>query len=226
VKRFIALLSLLAFPACARDGDQLYDQSVSSVVWLSIPGKHQEIGTGTGVMVGESLILTAYHVVAGESPVWAYLPRRHGDGSVINSATAYRQEGARRCLVIRTDPKRDLALLRVCGEVKGSKMALARKSPAPGEAVFSIGNGDNLLFRHSAGSVRGVYEGTAAFPEHDVSARVIEMTAPINLGDSGAPVINRHGELIGINSWIETGENQTHLAIDIEEIRQFLGVKR
>lgn len=224
MKRIIAALVILVTPASGQDDSKSYDKAVESVAWICTLSKDWEEAQGSGVVIGDGLILTAYHVVRGEVLVWAHTAVRKPDGSIINAPSIYRSKDATsmRCVVIASDPKRDLALLKVKhGEKKGRPMTLG-KSPSPGEAVFTIGNGDNVLFRYCGGNVRQVYDGEASFPEQEVRARMVDFTAAINFGDSGGPVINSRGELVGINSYIDAGMNQVHMAVDVSVIKSFL----
>jgi S1-C subfamily serine protease len=226
VKRIIAAaLVILATPASGQDDSKSYDRAVDGVVWICAIDKAWEESHGSGVVLGDGLILTAFHVVRSEVLVWAHSATRKTDGSVDNSPSSYRSKDATsmRCVVIASDPKRDLALLKVKhGEKKGRPITLAAKSPSPGEAVFTIGNGDKVLFRYSGGNVRQVYVGEAWFLEQEVWATMIDFTAAINFGDSGGPVINSRGEVVGINSYIDAGMNQVHMAVDVSEIKAFL----
>ncbi|WP_146575457.1 trypsin-like serine protease, partial [Botrimarina hoheduenensis] len=55
-----------------------------------------------------------------------------------------------------------------------------------------------------------------------VQARVLQTTSPINPGDSGGPIVNNNGELVGINSSGNTKARLVSYAIDIREVRAFL----
>ena len=58
------------------------------------------------------------------------------------------------------------------------------------------------------------------------SAGLVEHAAAVNLGDSGGPLINDHGELAGINIYVDYGRNQAYAAVDVSEILEFMeGVK-
>ena len=80
------------------------------------------------------------------------------------------------------------------------------------------------MFHYSGGNVRQVYKNSWKFSQsgQQVEARVVEMTVPINGGDSGGPILNQKGELVGINSAVMTNANQVQMGIDITEIRAFL----
>jgi S1-C subfamily serine protease len=213
MKSMIAAMAILAAVIMAVDVRKPYDKAVSSTVWIEAGD-----GSGTGVFVGEKLILTAHHVVVGQPVIRAHSPIRE-DGAVVSAASRYKRGMA--CVVIACDPDKDLALLRVEGT--GKPMALARGEAAPGDPLFAIGCGDGTaLFGFSCGYVRQVY--LAEYPRQDgtFSARVMDTTVTVNLGDSGGPVVDSSGNLAGIISGIDAFKNQTYLAVSDSEIRAFL----
>ncbi len=221
-----ALLALATLPDRGQDGGrndgQLYDELASSTVRITTID-HGEEGTGSGVLIGDGLILTAFHVVARcETSIRATLPIRQA-GCVVNAADRYRQADALSAVVIASDATRDLALLR-CAGLRGRPLLLAAKSPSPGDPVFTVGGDGDVAFRFAAGHVRSIGPVTVPFPGYDVSARMISNTVPLNLGDSGGGLIGRDGRLLGINSFIETGKQAVNSCVDITEINTFLAV--
>ena len=57
-------------------------------------------------------------------------------------------------------------------------------------------------------------------------ATVLQIQTPINPGSSGGPLLNKYGNLIGINSFANTGLQSMNYAISVEEIIKFLGGKK
>lgn len=213
MKIVIAATAILSAVIMAVDLRQPYDKAVISTAWIEA-GE----GTGTGVFIGENLVLTASHVVEGESVILAHSPRFEG-GAVVSSPTGYTRGMA--CTVIASDPGRDLALLRVRGT--GKPMALARREATAGDPLVAIGCGDGTsLFGFSCGHVRQVYPAEYPRPDGIFSARVVDMSVPVNMGDSGGPVVDASGNLAGIISGIDAFKNQTYLAVSVSEIRAFL----
>jgi S1-C subfamily serine protease len=213
MKGIIAAMAILAAVIMAVDLRKPYDKAVSSTVWIDAGD-----GSGTGVFVGERLILTAHHVVADKPVIRAHSPLREDD-IVITSSSRYKL--GMTCVVIACDPDKDLALLRVEGT--GNPMALARGEAAPGDQLFSIGCGDGTsLFGFSSGYVRQVYSAEYPRLNGTFSARVMDMSVTVNLGDSGGPVVDSRGNLAGMISGIDAFKNETYLAVSISEIRAFL----
>ncbi len=204
------ILFILAILILAVDHRTPYEEAVDSAVQIQT-GE----GSGSGVFVAPDMVLTAYHVVEDEYDIRIHPPVRE-NGTVVNSPDRYRH--GIRAQVVAISPGKDLALLRVEGT--GSPMRLGR-SPSPGDAVFVIGNGDNVRFRHVLGSVRAVYHDEAMTAGDAISARMVDITCPVNMGDSGGPLI-LNGRLVGIVSYINTDQFGVSKAIDAGEIADFL----
>jgi S1-C subfamily serine protease len=212
MKGVIAALAISAAVIMAVDLRSPYSKAVINTVWIEAGD-----GTGTGVFVDDYLILTAAHVVEGKADIVAHSPILDG-GSVVSSPDRY--ENGRLCQIIAIDMPKDLALLRV--KRRGIPVKVAAGEPSPGDPLFSIGCGDGTaLFGFSTGHVRQVYD--AGFPRvcGDYQARSIDMSCPVNFGDSGGPVI-ANGELVGIITGMDAMKNQTYLAVTAGEIREFL----
>ena len=212
MKAVIAILAISAAVVMAVDVRSPYRKGVISTVWIEAGD-----GTGTGVFVDDYLILTAAHVVEGKAYIVAHSPILES-GVVVSSPDRY--ENGRVCEIIAIDMPKDLALLRV--KRRGIPIKLAATEPSPGDPLFSIGCGDgSALFGYSTGHVRQIYE--AEFPRAcgDYKARSIDMSCPVNFGDSGGPVM-ANGELVGIITGMDAMKNQTYLAVTVREIRAFM----
>ncbi len=141
-------------------------------------------GTGSGVVIGkDGLILTNNHVVTGADVVTVELP----DGRVLDAED------------IRTDPKTDLAVLRIkgAGRLKAAKLGDSDKVRI-GDWVLAVGNPFELEASVSAGiiSAKGRSLGSAE------RASFLQTDAAINPGNSGGPLVNLRGEIVGINTAI------------------------
>jgi S1-C subfamily serine protease len=150
------------------------------------------IATGSGFVVdGEGHILTNNHVIEGADNIEVKL----GD-----SETEYKAE------VVGTDPASDLALLKVdapSGELHPLTLGDSSKAEV-GDPVVAIGNPFGLDRTVTSGIVSALQRQIQA-PNGFSIDNVIQTDAAINPGNSGGPLINAEGEVIGINSQIETG---------------------
>lgn len=171
--------------AAAPAGDEAVVKAVQAVkpaVVLITNGQ----GAGSGVIIDpKGYILTNNHVVEGGQQFQV----RFDNGA---STTAK---------LIGTYPAADLAIIQVSGQVPAvAKMgnSLALK---PGERVIAIGN---ALGRYTNSVTTGIVSAT----NRSLGGinGLIQHDAPINSGNSGGPLLNLSGEIIGINSMVVRGQ--------------------
>ncbi len=155
----------------------------------------QKADTGTGVVLNSSgLIATNEHVVEGASKVTVSL-----DGQSGHTFTA---------TVIAQDKPNDLALLKI--QTSGlalHPLTLADSSRVQvGDGVDAIGNPFGLNWTLTTGVVSALDRQIQA-PDGNVIKRVIQTDAALNPGNSGGPLIDSAGAVIGINSQIISGSS-------------------
>jgi S1-C subfamily serine protease len=150
------------------------------------------VATGSGFVIdGEGHILTNNHVIEGADTIEVKLGE---------SDTEYKAE------VVGTDPASDLALLKVDAPAKElHPLTLGDSAKMEvGDPVVAIGNPFGLDRTVTSGIVSALQRQIQA-PNGFSIDNVIQTDAAINPGNSGGPLINAEGEVIGINSQIETG---------------------
>jgi S1-C subfamily serine protease len=150
------------------------------------------VATGSGFVIdGEGHVLTNNHVVEGASKISVKL------GASDKEYTAE---------VVGADPASDLALLKVEAPAKElHPLKLGDSDTAEvGDPVVAIGNPFGLDRTVTSGIVSALQRQIQA-PNGFSIDNVIQTDAAINPGNSGGPLINASGEVIGINSQIETG---------------------
>lgn len=237
-------LHLLAVPARVGGGDApddsaVYERAIPSMIWLMAFDKTKggKISFGSGVLIDaeRGLVLTAYHVIDGKEAALMFLPVRDRAGDYVTDPMYY-VENTKRLgepgEIIARDAKRDLALIRTVRSLPlASAIPLAAQSAKPGQSLISIGNSvagrddgpAGVLWRFAGGNARQLYTNHYRFPSgQEINAKVVEVTVPLNSGDSGGPILNLSGELVGISSAIAKDQNQVHYGIDVAEIRAFL----
>jgi S1-C subfamily serine protease len=154
-----------------------------------IPGQAQR-GLGSGFVIDkDGHIVTNYHVVQGASEI----------------EVAFSNQDTVKAKVVGTDPSTDLALLKVNVDAKAlTPLSLADSDKVEvGDPVVAIGNPFGLERTVTAGIVSALQREVRA-PNNYTIDHVIQTDAPINSGNSGGPLIDAQGRVIGVNSQIET----------------------
>ena len=100
--------------------------------------------------------------------------------------------------VIGTDPRTDLALIKVDGRSDFPFVKLADKAPRIGDWVLAVGNPFGLGGTVTAGIVSARGRDIGAGPYDDF----IQIDAPVNKGNSGGPTFDIDGNVIGVNTAI------------------------
>jgi S1-C subfamily serine protease len=149
-------------------------------------------GQGSGFIIDkEGHILTNYHVIADARQVEVTLHNRK----------------KLRATVIGTDRSHDLAIIQI-KDIALSPMVLGdSRNLQVGQKVYAIGNPFGLsgtLTRGIVSSIRSVQE-----PDGMTIDEAIQTDAAINPGNSGGPLLNWHGEVIGINTMIASNVGQS-----------------
>ena len=100
--------------------------------------------------------------------------------------------------VVGTDPKTDLALLKVKEGSDYPYVSFASQSPRVGDWVIAVGNPFGLGGTVTAGIVSARGRDIGAGPYDDF----LQIDAPVNHGNSGGPTFNGQGEVVGVNTAI------------------------
>lgn len=149
------------------------------------PHEQREQGLGSGVIVGDGLVVTNNHVIdqADEVKV-ATQDNRQFDAQVVGS-----------------DPKTDLALLRIKGDTKGLlPIALGDSGRLRlGDVVLAIGNPFGVGQTVTMGIVSAKNRSDLGIEDYE---DFIQTDAAINPGNSGGALVDMEGNLVGINTAI------------------------
>jgi tetratricopeptide (TPR) repeat protein len=128
--------------------------------------------------------------------------------------------------VAAADPKRDLVIIKLDSLPNGVvPLKMARGGPGPSDRVHSVGNpgASDAFWVYTTGTVRQVYRNKFQYQDgQQVEAQVIETQAPLNPGDSGGPVVNDRGEVVGVNAAGKANAQLVSLCIDVAEVKALL----
>jgi S1-C subfamily serine protease len=149
-------------------------------------------GQGSGFVIDkDGHILTNYHVIADAREVWVTLHNRK----------------KYRATIVGTDRSHDLAIVQIKAPDLQPMTLGDSTNLQVGQKVYAIGNPFGLsgtLTRGIVSSIRQVQE-----PDGMVIEEAIQTDAAINPGNSGGPLLNWHGEVIGINTMIASSVGQS-----------------
>lgn len=168
----------------------LYDKCASSVVQINT-----DSGLGTGFFISEGVIATNYHVIEGATEL-----------SVVHDENTYKVNQ-----ILGYDKNLDIAILSV--SFKAKPLTLSRFAPKTGNTVYAIGSSQGL-------------EGTLSNGLVTASSRIIEdvdyiqTNAAISSGNSGGPLLNSYGEVVGINTMQLVDGQNLNFAINIYQLYQ------
>lgn len=167
-------------------------------------GETPRRGTGTGFLIDEQgHILTNHHVIEGAERLTVKL----ADGRSLRAG------------VVGSDPDTDIALIKVDAPGRLPAATLGDSDTLRvGEWVVAIGN--PLAYEHTVTVGVVSFIGRKLF---DSSLdNYIQTDASISFGNSGGPLINTRGEIIGINAAVSRQNNNIGFAIPINQARAIL----
>jgi S1-C subfamily serine protease len=180
--------------------NEIYERAASGVVRInatnnSTSGSADPLGgqdaLGSGFVIDKTgHIVTNYHVVRDAGQV----------------TVSFSNRDTVKATVVGTDPSTDIAVLRVETAASALTPLAMGNSDAVrvGDPVVAIGNPFGLDRTVTAGIVSALQRLIQA-PNRFTIDHVIQTDAPINPGNSGGPLLNARGQVIGVNTQIETG---------------------
>ncbi len=194
-----------AAPGENLDGEEqnnisVYKRNIPSVVNVTsrvmtfdfFYGLVPQAGQGSGFVIDkEGHILTNYHVIADARQVEVTMHNRK----------------KYKATVVGTDPSHDLAVIQIKAPDLVPAVLGDSRNLQVGQKVYAIGNPFGLagtMTRGIVSSIRPVREPNGAMIDE-----AIQTDAAINPGNSGGPLMNWHGEVIGINTLILSNSNQS-----------------
>lgn len=189
----------------------------------------QEVGGGSGFLVSaDGYIVTNRHVVGQEQAEYTVFT---------NDGKDYAAN------VVARDPANDIAVLKIDGNGFPFLQFTDSSQVQVGQSVIAIGNALGE-FRNtvSVGVVSGLARSIVAgdgFGQAEQLNEVIQTDAAINPGNSGGPLLNLHGQVVGVNVAVALGSQNVGFALPANEVssaveqvksggtisRAFLGVR-
>jgi S1-C subfamily serine protease len=185
----------------------------TSVVSNSFFGAQEQQAQGSGFVIDkDGHVVTNYHVVQGAKKV----------------QVSFSDNEERDATVVGTDPSTDIAVLKIQGAWARSLTPLTLGNSnvvQVGDAVVAIGNPFGLERTVTAGIVSALQRQIKA-PNGFQIDEAIQTDAAINHGNSGGPLLNADGDVIGVNAQIESesgGNVGIGFAIPINTVKEVAG---
>jgi len=236
---WLPLLIAAVLPATAfadGEGAKVYKGAVPSVVWIHST-RDKGLATGSGTLIDKErrLVLTNYHVVQ-ENPNAKVFFAVLRDGQPVSEKEYYIDRARRLAIpgkVILFNKKTDLALIQLDSlPEKIEAVPLASGTPENGSNTHAIGNAgkSGALFGYIKGTVRSVYQKewkAEIAPKRVITfeAKVVETDSPTNPGDSGGPLLNDKGQLIGVTEGGALNAQLISTFVEVSEVKKLLESK-
>lgn len=191
------LAAWLIFESQQDPGEQIYEAVSPSVLTLNV-----ERGMGTSVVgtaflaIRKGVAVTAWHVIKGAKEITA----RYSDGSQ-----------AKVLGIIDKNPERDIAIIQI-EPTDHPILALCDNDPRVGSRAYVIGSPKGMDFSMSDGIIGQM--PTLA------SGKLYQFTCPVSPGNSGGPLLNSAGRVLGIVSWQYRDAQNLNFAVPASQLEQ------
>ena len=168
-------------------------------------------GTGSGFLIRPGILVTNAHVTNPDLI-------QHLEVTFPSSETNKKH----RCELIYEDRNRDLAILKIDTDI--APLSLSAKDPEQSEEIAAIGSPGTAAEGGTSQNafVKGDLSNFVTLKRNaeDPGLEYYQITAPINHGNSGGPVINRRGHVIGVATAFEEGKQNVNYAIPLRDLRK------
>lgn len=170
-----------------------------------------QTAAGTGfILSNDGYVATNKHVVSGASKI----------GVILDDGTAYEDVE-----LVGTDPLNDFAIIKINNVNNLSPVKLGdSKTTSAGQQVVAIGNAlgayqNSVTSGIISGKGRSLTATDSGRTQYETLSDMIQTDAAINGGNSGGPLVNATGEVIGINTAYASQGNNVGFAIPISSVK-------
>lgn len=186
--------SIVAIKAKELTAKEIYRLSSKATVEITAEVSSTYINIGSGFFIDTGIVVTNYHVIAG-----AYDIKIH---TYDNKVYQVQQ-------ILGYDKNIDIAILQV--DSKNEYLIKNQQGVTVGEDIYVIGSPLGLTGTFTSGMV-----ASALRRVDDID--YIQVTAPMSPGNSGGPLLNTYGEVMGINTWQYVEGQNLNFSINIAEL--------
>lgn len=171
-------------------------QKFSAATVQIVSSKGSKTTTGTGFFIADGMIVTNNHIIKGADVVT--VKTENGITFDVNCIVGY-------------DTNSDIAILKT--DLKGEYLELNQANVSKGSEVYSFGNPLDAGITALQGSI-----SETLYAYNNVN--YIEISTPISSSNSGGPLVNNLGEVIGINTVFSSSLINKNLVINISEVQK------
>lgn len=177
----------------------------------SVPLVQTPKGLGSGFFINaDGYLITNFHVIKGERHITVTRMVQNGQDS---QRVIYKK-----IRIVAVDPFHDLAVLKIDEDIKDKITPLtlaSRETPNIGDSVYVIGN--------PLGLERSVTEGVLSHAARNFGGNLyLQVDAPVNPGNSGGPLFNSHGQVIGVINMGILAMEGLNFAIPVRDVKFLL----
>ena len=207
------LITIMVFSSISlmANGPSIFNAKVDGVALIVGDG-----GLASGAIISsQGHILTNWHAVDENEDMEIIIL---GEGEIENNTY--------QVTVLKLSQSQDLALLKMINPPRDlNVLQLSKVIPKIGSTVHAIGHPEGEVWSYSLGYIsqhREDYEWSYKDSDETFTADVYQMQTPINEGNSGGPLLNKYGNIIGINSFGYEASQGLNYAVTVKEIVKFL----
>ena len=200
---------------------RIFEETAPAVVFIAT---YTPPGHGTGVLISnDGEIFTNSHVVGNAKKVFIYFMPKNGG--------KYSKEDYMTGMVVNNNKTVDLALIKLTNKPVGVKpLSLANASSIKiGQDVHAIGHpGNYAKWSYTRGYIGQIIKNHEWDYDDGINRKaqmLIQSQTPIFGGNSGGPLLDDSGEIIGVNTFSDTEYQAGNYAVSVKDLKLFLNEK-
>ena len=194
----IILILILFYSSNVFSSTLVVNKVFPATVLITAEDKHgQPQSLGSGFLVSPNIIATNFHVIENSYS---------GFVKFVNKKEIYEIEG-----VVGYSSEFDLALIKISNNI-GTPLSLTSPAIDIGQKIFAIGNPLGLEGTISDGIISGIRN----FDDFSV----LQISAPISPGNSGGPVVDENGDVVGVATFTITEGQNINFAVPVKYLKE------
>jgi len=206
----IYLFSILCY---SQDASKIFETCVKSVGYIT----DDDNGNGSGFFINKNTFITNYHITSQLNIKNAFIKLK--DGNIVRIKKIIKENSKVDLSILETDNTNDYLLLANPDSVRAGEKVYAIGNPHATRQVYEFTITEGIVNNVKNEEIKVGGYGSKRFT---ISSLVILHSASLNPGNSGSPLLNRKGEVIGINSFYNPFGNNLFFAIHIKELIDLL----